>query len=76
MSTVKRMNHSKYLCSTSIRVRQRNISQLLQLIFLHTAQLVRGETQHSGKQSFTSAFCTGALPCKFGLDTRDTVLAE
>lgn len=71
MSTVKRMNHSKYLCSTSILVRQRNISHLLQLTFLHTAQLVRGETQHSGKQSLTSITCTDALPCMLGLDTRD-----
>ena len=54
---MKRINHSKYLCSTSIRVRQRNFSHLSHLKVLQQAQLVRGETQHSGKQSSTSAAC-------------------
>ena len=66
ISTVKRINHSKYLCSTSKRVRQRNCSQLSHRIALHHAHLVRGETQHSGKQSSTSAIREG--PWRHGLD--------
>lgn len=58
-------------------MRQRNNSQLLHVIFLQQAQLVKGDIQNSGKQSSTSAGCTGDFPWRFGLEvTPGMILAE
>lgn len=54
--TVKRMNHSKYLCST------RHL--MLHLNFSHLKCCLEntGNIQHSGKQSSTSTMYFGGIP--------------
>ena len=54
--TVKRMNHSKYLCSTRHLMLHLNFSQL-KCCLENT-----GNIQHSGKQSSTSTMYFGGIP--------------